>query len=95
MQSGIARAERDVPEKAKELQQIELKKLDKLEAMVWEQLNKDKQKQRPVNPLLVDRVIRLSESKRKLLGLDPPSRIAGDPEGEPIHIELSQADLKI
>jgi hypothetical protein len=63
-------------EPAAELRELELLRLDRMLQAIWEQVIRGSHG-------AVDRALRISESRRKLLGLDAPQKIAPtDPYGE-------------
>lgn len=60
-------------EKAEELRELEISKLDKLEAKLWESV--EKVTDPGENARVATAVVKVAESRRKLLGLDAPQRI--------------------
>lgn len=71
--SALAEVRGACTEKAEELREVEIQKLDKLEAKLWASL------ERPTSPAesarVASAVVKVAESRRRLLGLDAPQRI--------------------
>jgi hypothetical protein len=90
VKDGLLNAERETPEKLHEFRAIELDRLELMHRYAQEYLDKEHRAGRMgfhQNVLLCDTLRRLSESRRKLLGLDAPVTITGD-NNNPIKVVI-------
>ena len=75
-------------EPAQELRTLELLRIDRAQAAIWDQVIKG-------NHGAIDRFVRLSERRSRILGLDAPAKMAlTDPTGEkaydPLHVYVPE-----
>jgi len=87
VQRALDHIETNLAEKRPHLRQIELERLEKQHNKLWERLDAT-----PNDLFLHDRLLKIGESRRKLLGLDAPTKVEGSEDGTPILLKLTKSD---
>ena len=85
VQRSLEHIETALAEKRPHLRQIELERLEKMHEILWKRVDRGEL-------FLHDRLLKIAESRRKLLGLDAPTKIEGSEDGTPILLKLTKSD---